>query len=71
MASALSAIARYRSFLQRILPGYEVFGGYTMLFPGKLRYNKKDFIVQKGEKGDLLFSVKTHESLVRECVDMY
>ena len=48
-----------------------LFGGYTMLFPGKLRYNKKDFIVQKGEKGDLLFSVKTLESLVRECVDMH
>ena len=48
-----------------------LFGGYTMLFPGKLRYNRKDFIVQKGEKGDLLFSVKTLESLVRECVDMH
>ncbi len=48
-----------------------LFGGYTMLFPGKLRYNKKDFIVQKGEKGDLLFSVKTLEGLVRECVDMH
>ncbi len=48
-----------------------LFGGYTLLFPAKLRYNKKDFIVQKGEKGDLLFSVKTLESLVRECVDMH
>ena len=48
-----------------------LFGGYTMLFPGKLRYNRKDFIVQKGEKGDLLFSVKTLEALVRECVDMH
>ncbi len=48
-----------------------LFGGYTMLFPGKLRYNKKDFIVQKSEKGDLLFSIKTLETLVRECVDMH
>ena len=48
-----------------------LFGGYAMLFPGKLRYRKKDFIVQKGENGDLLISVKALESMVNKCVDMH
>ena len=48
-----------------------LFGGYTMLFPGKLRYRKKDFIVQKTENGDLLISIKAIESMVQKCVDMH
>ena len=48
-----------------------LFGAYTMVFPGKLRYRKKDFIVQKTENGDLLISIKAIESMVKKCVDMH
>ncbi len=44
---------------------------YVIAFPGKLRYNRHDFIVQKNENGDLLISVKAIENLVQKCVDMH
>ncbi len=48
-----------------------LFGAYTMVFPGKLRYRRKDYIVQKTENGDLLISIKALESMVKKCVDMH
>jgi ElaB/YqjD/DUF883 family membrane-anchored ribosome-binding protein len=48
-----------------------LYGAFAFAFPGKLRYNRKDFIVQKTDNGDLLISVKALETLVRKCVDMH
>ena len=42
-----------------------------MTFPRKYKYNKKDFIVQKTDSGDLLISVKALESLVLKCIDTH
>ena len=48
-----------------------LYGAFAFAFPGKLRYNRKDFIVQKTDGGDLLISVKALENLVGKCVDMH
>ena len=48
-----------------------LYGAYAFVFPRKLRYNRRDFIVQKTESGDLLISIKALENLVHKCVDMH
>lgn len=48
-----------------------LFALYAMSIPGKLRYKKRNFVVQNTESGDLRISVKAIEGLVKRCVDMH
>lgn len=44
---------------------------YTMSIPGKLRYKKRNFVIQTTESGDLRIAIKAIEGLVKRCVDMH
>ncbi|MBR6525160.1 MAG: alkaline shock response membrane anchor protein AmaP [Clostridia bacterium] len=48
-----------------------LFALFAMSIPGKLRYKKRNFVVQDTESGDLRISVKAIEGLVKRCVDMH
>ena len=39
--------------------------------PGRLRYKRKEFIVQQTENGEIRIAVRAVENLVRKCTDMH
>ncbi len=56
-----------------LLAGVIVFayGLFVLLLPHRTRKDKKRFIIQKSEGGELRIAVKAVESLVQKCVDMH
>ena len=47
--------------------------GSLLLFsiPGRMRYKRKDFIVQQTDNGEIRISMRAIENLVRKCTDMH
>ncbi len=44
---------------------------YFFLLPSKLRDNRKGFVVQQTDNGELRIAIKAIENLVKKCVDMH
>ena len=47
--------------------------GSLLLFsiPGRIRYKRKDFVVQQNDSGEIRISIKAIENLVRKCTDTH
>ncbi len=39
--------------------------------PGRIRYKRKDFVVQQNDSGEIRISIKAIENLVRKCTDTH
>ena len=44
---------------------------YLLVLPSKLRENRKGFVVQQTDNGELRIAIKAIENLVKKCVDMH
>ena len=47
--------------------------GSLLLFsiPGRIRYKRKDFVIQQNDSGEIRIAVKAIENLVRKCTDTH
>lgn len=47
--------------------------GSLLLFsiPGRIRYKRKDFVIQQNDSGEIRISIKAIENLVRKCTDTH
>ena len=59
--------------ISRILFGLLLiaFGAYVAYFPRHNAIQRKDFVVQRTDSGELRISVKAIENLVKKCVDLH
>ncbi|MBQ8081858.1 MAG: alkaline shock response membrane anchor protein AmaP [Clostridia bacterium] len=44
---------------------------FILSVPRRIRYNRKEFIVQESENGELRIAVQAVENLVKKCTDMH
>lgn len=44
---------------------------YLFTLPRKLRYDKRSFVVQQTDNGELRIAIKAIENLVQKCIDMH
>ena len=47
------------------------FGGYLMVLPRRYAMQRRDYVVQRTDSGELRLAIKAIENLVEKCVDLH
>jgi hypothetical protein len=47
------------------------FGGYLLMLPRRYAMQRKDYVVQRTDTGELRIAVKAIENLVEKCIDLH